>query len=222
MAENASQALKTLAYLHPVSDQCVTTDPTAYLKSRELVSKAQAQEQIADLREGLEQWRAIAVEAIALAARLKSSGALWGPLALGAADRQALVRLAAWQDIDTKIESSANAEAAQAGETPSSPTLADEQSLMENLAIVHDYVGRTTHWTEGRPSRHDAIESLKKIPGQIEMLVDCSNIGQDEQGWFALRVAAPGRKNRLGRGPSAWAAVQDAHQHPAPTEAQHG
>ncbi len=114
MAENAPQALKTLAYLHPVSDRCVTTDASAYSNPRELVCKVQAQEQIKDLHDGLQQWRAIAADAIALAARLKSAGAIWGTPALSAQDRQAIARLAAWQELAAPDAPATSAEPVQA------------------------------------------------------------------------------------------------------------
>lgn len=222
MAENAPQALKTLAYLHPVSDRCVTTDASAYSNPRELVCKAQAQEQIKDLRDGLQQWRAIAADAIALAARLKSAGAIWGTITVSEQDRQAIARLAAWQDLTAPDAPATSAEPFQAHASVAPLQGAAGRSLAQNLETVRDYVGRTTHWTEGGADRHDAIESLKKVPEQIQMLVNCANIGQDELGWYALRVATPGQQNRLGRGPDAWAAVQDANQNRAESGAHRG
>jgi len=103
MAENAHESLKTVAYLHPVSENCVSTNPVAYNAARELVLKTQAEEQIEDLQEGLRQWRAIACEATAFAAHLQESGVGLGTVAMSAADMRTISRLAAWQRIDAQV-----------------------------------------------------------------------------------------------------------------------
>lgn len=45
-----------------------------------------------------------------------------------------------------------------------------DYSLAENLEVVKNYVHRTTHWEEGRPDRHDAIQALKALPDQIDWI----------------------------------------------------
>ncbi len=139
----------------------MTTDSTAYTNPRELVLKEQAREQIDMLDEGLRQWRAIAGEAIALAARLQAAGAASGTASLSTTDRRDIERLAVWQRLDAQVILRAPA-ASTEGPVPST-----QCTLSQNLAMVTDYVHRTTHWREGRPDRHDAIQALKEMPAQV-------------------------------------------------------
>lgn len=46
----------------------------------------------------------------------------------------------------------------------------DDREALENLKVVEDYVRRTTHWQEGRPDRHDAIQALNALPDQIDWI----------------------------------------------------
>lgn len=55
--------LNTRAYLHRQSDSCVTTDPTAYENSRELVLKQDVIDRIEYIEAGLAEWRTYAIEA---------------------------------------------------------------------------------------------------------------------------------------------------------------
>ena len=45
-----------------------------------------------------------------------------------------------------------------------------ERDALENLEVVANYVRRTTHWEEGRPDRHDAIQALKVLYDQIDWI----------------------------------------------------
>lgn len=55
--------LRVVAYLHRTSDDCVTTDPTAYQSPRKLVLLNDVIDKIEYLEAGLSEWRAYAVEA---------------------------------------------------------------------------------------------------------------------------------------------------------------
>lgn len=66
--------LNVIAYMHPTSSHCISTDPLAYKKSIKLVKLTDAQDEVdkinellSDETEGLEQWRSIALQGIALA-----------------------------------------------------------------------------------------------------------------------------------------------------------
>lgn len=71
-----------------------------------------------------------------------------------------------------------------------------DYSLAENLEVVKNYVHRTTHWEEGRPDRHDAIQALKALPDQIDWIergiVEWREMAQT-QSRFAKQAAAKTR-----------------------------
>ena len=46
----------------------------------------------------------------------------------------------------------------------------------------------------------------------VQMTLACKNVDRDSGGWYALRVdKANGGKETVGRGPTAWDAVRNAH-----------
>ena len=50
--------MPTKAWLHATSDDCVTTDPTAYEKGRPLVLQADVRDHVEWLEAGINEWRA--------------------------------------------------------------------------------------------------------------------------------------------------------------------
>ncbi len=62
-ALTSTSQLRVLAYMHQTADHCVSTDPTAYDKPRQLVALNDVIDVVGYVESGLAEWRAYAVDA---------------------------------------------------------------------------------------------------------------------------------------------------------------
>lgn len=46
----------------------------------------------------------------------------------------------------------------------------DKENYEESIETLRDFIKRVTHWQEGRPDKHDALQALAILEDQIEWI----------------------------------------------------
>lgn len=69
------------------------------------------------------------------------------------------------------------------------------KSAAEHLAVVRAFMERVTHWQEGKPDRHDAMQALNEADDEVEWIEKGVVEWRDEAARF-LAVSKDRREQR--------------------------